>query len=147
MTEEEKAISYYHDSQSLGSRILRLFFRTFNIKGRLKEAHFSGKIKGADMLEPPTKLLKGISLTTHDVDGRKVFTFTPSSAKAQKHILFFHGGAYILNFTFLHWKLIARLVRETNCIVTAPNYPLLPDYSYKERLDMGEQVYKELLKQ
>lgn len=143
----EKAISYYHNSQSLGSRILRLFFKVFNIKGRLKKAHFSGKIKGADMPEPPAKLLKEISLTTHDVNGRKVFTFTSPVATTKKHILFFHGGAYILNFTFLHWKLITRLVREINCIVTAPDYPLLPDYSYKERLAMGEDVYKELLKQ
>ncbi|HKC67310.1 MAG TPA: alpha/beta hydrolase [Bacteroidia bacterium] len=144
---EDKVISYYHNSQSLGSRILRLFFRIFNIKGRLKEAHFSGKIKRADMPEPPAKLLKGISSTAHVIKDRKVFMFAPSSIPGQKHILFFHGGAYLLNFTLLHWKLITRLVRETNCRVTAPDYPLLPNYSYKERLAMGEQVYKELLKQ
>ena len=99
------------------------------------------------MPEPPAILLKGISLKTSIVNDRKIFTFNSPAVTNQKHILFFHGGAYILNFTFLHWRLLTRLVRETNCIVTAPDYPLLPDYSYKERLAMGEQVYKELLKQ
>lgn len=127
--------------------MFHLVLKLVNIKSKLKNTGFSNKFKRADVPLPPPKLFKNIFITTEKVNDRNVFTFTPQNNTSKKNVLFFHGGAYILNFTFVHWKLISRLLKETKCIVTAVDYPLLPEYSYKERLMMGEAVYKKMLQQ
>jgi len=145
--EGKDAIVYYSSSQSAGSKVLRLICRLINVKSRLENSRFTDSMQKANVPEPPARLLKGIDLGMQRVNGRKVFTLSAQNTNPKKHILFFHGGAYVLNFTIVHWKFIARLAKESDCAVVAPDYPLLPKYSYKERLAMGEQVYKDLLKQ
>jgi monoterpene epsilon-lactone hydrolase len=141
-----KGIEYYYNGKSLRSRLLRLILRVVNIKGREGKPGFAQQIKKVDVPQPPTKFLKDIPLTHKDVLGRKVYTLTPKNIVPEKHILFFHSGAYVMNFSYFHWKLMAKLVRQTGCRITAPDYPLLPDYIYKERLQQGERLYRDLLK-
>ncbi len=142
----EKSITYYHDSQSFGSKIFRFILKLVNLKGMLESSRFTDKMTKANVPEPPKRFLKNIFLTSHKVNDRNVFILKKVNTSPKKYILFFHGGAYVLNFTLVHWKLISRLVNETNCEIIAPDYPLLPKYTYKERLAMGEEVYKDLLK-
>ena len=141
-----KGIEYYYNGKSLRSRLLRLVLRMVNIKGREGKPGFAQEIKKADVPRPPAKFLEGITLSSKEVLGRKVYTLTPKAIIPEKYILFFHGGAYVMNFSYFHWKLIAKLVNQSGCRITAPDYPLLPEYSYKERLQQGERLYKDLLK-
>ncbi|MBC7488640.1 MAG: alpha/beta hydrolase [Cytophagaceae bacterium] len=48
-------------------------------------------------------------------------------------------------FTRPHWNFIKDLILQTHCAVVAPDFPLLPDYDYKPRLDMVYEVYNKLL--
>jgi len=141
-----KGIEYYYNGQSLRSRILRVVFRLINVKVRAGKPGFAERIKKVDVPRPPAKFLKNISLSSKESLGRKVYTLTPKGIIPEKHILFFHGGAYVMNFTYFHWKLITKLVTATGCRITAPDYPLLPQYSYKERLQQAEQLYNDMLK-
>ena len=142
----EKSISYYNNTQSFGSKVFYFIIKLINIKGKLESSRFTDKMTRANMPEPPKRFLATIFLTTHKVNERNVFTLKKENTSPKKYIVFFHGGAYVLNFTLVHWKLITRLVKETDCEIIAPDYPLLPKHTYKERLAMGEQVYKDLLK-
>ncbi len=141
------SILYYHKTQSVKSKFICLFFRLINLKKKLGKANFSSVyLKKANVPKPPTKFLKGIHVSESIVNNQKVFTLTPLGIKPKKHILFFHGGAFVINFTLVHWKFITNLVKHANIAVIAVDYPLLPNFSYKERISMGEVVYKDLLK-
>ncbi|MBS7563413.1 alpha/beta hydrolase [Mucilaginibacter sp. Bleaf8] len=142
---QKKAVDFHHKGQSLRSRLLRLVLRLARLKKQLNNPSFSDRIEKANKPTPPAHLLEGIGVTTQKVEGRNVFTLKPTGVNTKKHVLFFHGGAYVLNFSIYHWKLITQLVKQARCTVIAPDYPLLPDYSYKERISMGEKVYKNAL--
>ncbi|WP_345951480.1 alpha/beta hydrolase [Mucilaginibacter sp. PAMB04274] len=105
----------------------------------------SNRLHKINMPDPPESTLKDIDLKVTEIDGRKVYTLSPQKNKADKYILFFHGGAYVINFTLYHWRMLAQLVRETGFTITAPDYPLLPDYTYKERIAMAKKLYNSLL--
>ena len=94
--EGEDAIVYYNSSQSAGSKVLRLICRLINVKSRLENSRFTDSMQKANVPEPPARLLKGIDLGMQRVNGRKVFTLSAQNTNPKKHILFFHGGAYVI---------------------------------------------------
>ncbi len=49
-----------------------------------------------------------------------------STENTNKHILYFHGGAYSLQASNIHWKLIDSIIKNTNTTVTFVDYPLAP---------------------
>jgi len=63
-----------------------------------------------------------------------------------KKIMFIHGGGYIQTFSLFHWRFLIKLCRKTGCGFTAPNYPLLPKYTYKESYKKVINYYKEYIK-
>ena len=75
-----------------------------------------------------------------------MFTLSPKNKKENaKHILYLHGGAYVQTFVIFHWEFLAELVNKTGCIVTAPDYPLAPDYTYKESFTLVSDLYHQLI--
>jgi acetyl esterase/lipase len=84
----------------------------------------------------PRAVRRAIEIQESVVAKQKLYTFTPTSVEPAGIILYFHGGAYVRNFTKYHWELIAAIATATACRVIAPDYPLAPDnqsdemYSY-----------------
>lgn len=75
-----------------------------------------------------------------------MFTLRPKNKKENgKHILYLHGGAYVQTFVIFHWEFLAELVNKTGCIVTAPDYPLAPDHTYKESFTLASVLYHQLI--
>ncbi|SEN00457.1 Acetyl esterase/lipase [bacterium A37T11] len=135
-----------YNSQSFRSRLLRTAFYIFKRFIKLKAPSQAYRLKKrSDRPVPPVSLLRGINAHSHKLCGRNVFSLSPARTKSQKKLIFFHGGGYVLNFSYFHWKLITRLVKMTGYTIIAPDYPLLPAI-YKERLNMGLQLYRDLLK-
>ncbi|GEO07156.1 hypothetical protein AAE02nite_48200 [Adhaeribacter aerolatus] len=81
----------------------------------------------------------------YQVNGRNVFNLGPKHQCAGKHILYLHGGAYVQNFKKPHWDFLALLVKEINCTITAPDYPLAPAFTYVETFAMVEALYQEMI--
>lgn len=78
-------------------------------------------------------------------DGMQVFEMEPSK-DVNKEIMFIHGGGYVQTFSLFHWRFLIKLCRATGCGFTAPNYPLLPKYTYKESYEKVINYYKEYIK-
>jgi acetyl esterase/lipase len=74
-----------------------------------------------------------------------VFTLNPKNKKPGKHILYLHGGAYVQRFVRFHWKFLADLVNAANCSITAPDYPLAPEFTYKDSFAMALEIYQRLV--
>lgn len=76
---------------------------------------------------------------------RPTYTLRLRGASSSRHVLYFHGGAYVHQIQADHWSFLARLVTRTGCSVTAPLYPLAPNHHYDETIAMVQAAYKEKL--
>jgi len=94
---------------------------------------------------PPAKLSKSCTVLTNHVLGSKVFTLVPKSGTRKTVILYFHGGAYIRGAVKQHWDFVSHFVRNTGCTVVVPDYPLAPQYGYKDVFERMEMVYRDLI--
>jgi acetyl esterase/lipase len=94
---------------------------------------------------PPAALRKRVVVTDHEVRGRPCYTLRPRAGRAERHVLYLHGGAYVHQIQPDHWSFLARLVERTGAAVTAPLYPLAPTYHHDDTIPMVRDCYHELL--
>lgn len=80
------------------------------------------------------------------VGGMQVFHMEPQDA-SKPIVLYIHGGAYIRNFSPLHWAAMAEWAETTGCGIVAPNYPLLYCYTARDAHPLMLQLYQQLVKQ
>lgn len=137
---------YYTKPQSIQSRLFKLILKISGLKLIMK--HFSQSKPMINLSSSPTptgsiKRMAHIDRTL--INGRNNFMLTPKNKVSEKVILYLHGGAFTVNFTRPHWNFIKDLMEQNHCRVVAPDFPLLPDYDYKPRLDMVYEVYIKLL--
>ena len=130
---------------STGSKILNSILRFVNFKSYLEKILDSGKINERNGKEPSRYLLLGLDLEKKQINGRTVFIIKSKKEKSKTNILFFHGGAYINNFSIIHWLLLRQIVKATKCTVIAPDYPLAPKNTYKDSFKMVIPIYEDLL--
>ena len=76
--------------------------------------------------------------------GKMVVTLEPKINVSNTHVLFFHGGAYLLEGSSMHWKIVETLVKKTNSKVSYLDYPLAPENTYKNTFEMVQQSFDRL---
>ncbi|WP_246271540.1 alpha/beta hydrolase [Amycolatopsis acididurans] len=94
---------------------------------------------------PPASARSGLEVERDEILGRPVYTIRPPHGRSSRHVLYFHGGAYVHQIQKDHWKFLGRLVKRTGCTVTAPLYPLAPNHRYDQTITMILAAYKEKL--
>ena len=57
-------------------------------------------------------------------------------------VFYLHGGAYFMDITPSHWRLIERIIRETDAKMIVPAYRLLPFATWQEAFDFVVPLYK-----
>ncbi|MBR5686290.1 MAG: alpha/beta hydrolase [Muribaculaceae bacterium] len=62
-------------------------------------------------------------------------------------VLYIHGGAYLHNFSPLHFKAMAEWATATGCGIVTPNYPLLYRYTARDAHPLMMQLYQQLIQQ
>jgi acetyl esterase/lipase len=95
----------------------------------------------------PGFISKNFSVSQFMVCGKYIVTLQPKVDILDIHILFFHGGAYLLEGSSMHWKMNETIVRETNCKVSYIDYPLAPEFTYIDTFEMVQQSFDLLTKQ
>lgn len=93
---------------------------------------------------PSLLLHKDFRIGGEQRNGRTVWSVVPRGGVGPKHILYLHGGSYVMGFHKQHWKMISALAGELRCTVTAPDYPLAPDKTVDDVFDMVFPLYREL---
>lgn len=88
---------------------------------------------------------KSFLVSQFQVMRKPVVTLQPKTECGQQHILFFHGGAYLLEGNAMHWKLIESIALKANCKVTYIDYPLAPESTYKATFEMVQHTYDKLI--
>lgn len=78
---------------------------------------------------------------------RNVFVLSPKGKKkSEKTILYFHGGSYIAELTLTYWNFLSEFTQDTGVTMIVPDYPLAPQYNYKDVFKMITPLYKETVK-
>ncbi|MBT3320293.1 MAG: alpha/beta hydrolase [Clostridia bacterium] len=94
---------------------------------------------------PPKSLYKKYDVDSFDIDGSKCVTVKPSDSPPW-HIVFFHGGGYCMQATIAHWHLVDAVIARTGAAVTFVNYPLAPQSTCTDTINMVSQAYTHLFK-
>ena len=82
--------------------------------------------------------------TTMFVRKRPVCTIEPFDTEAKVHIVYFHGGGYSMEASGLHFQLMKNLVKQTGCALTYIDYPLAPEHTVTDTMEMCLLAYKKL---
>ncbi len=130
---------------SAQSKIVKAYLRLSGKKAqvnRTKETSARGAVPSGP---PPGKLYRKHHITQREINGRTVWTIAPREEAGDLHICYFHGGAYVGGFTAFYWNFISRLVDRLHCTVTAPDYPLAPQYHVDDVFAMVLPLYRELV--
>ncbi len=93
----------------------------------------------------PKSLKKGLQTDQFLVKNRNVVTFELKDLSVNKHLFFLHGGAYAVEATSSHWRMIEHIVKNTFFKLSFIDYPLAPEHSYKESHEMVFKAYTKLV--
>jgi len=129
--------------QGISATLVNGFLDVFNFKKMVEKS-----------LIKPSRRNKPFNLTRYEklffvsqfqVMGKSVVTLQPKVDCTQHHIVFLHGGAYLLEGSAMHWKLLETIALKANCKVSYIDYPLAPEYNYKTTFEMVQQSYDKLV--
>ncbi len=62
--------------------------------------------------------------------GEPVVTLHPKTGAGEWHMLYFHGGGFVLPMFKEHWPLVGAMVDRLGCSVSIPLYPVVPEHPY-----------------
>lgn len=78
---------------------------------------------------------------TH-VGGIPAIVATPTEVRPDRHILYIHGGAYVLGSPKSHIAMCARLAKRAAATVTVIDYRLAPEHVYPAAIDDCVAAYR-----
>ncbi len=94
---------------------------------------------------PPRGLQKKWHI--RDTAGRSGHRFELSATTGRTqgpHILYFHGGAYVMQLIAPQWSIIGGLVGRTGGTATVALYPLAPEHDWRQGLAAADTAFDEL---
>lgn len=117
----------------------------FSNPTRAMAATAKNRKKGPAM--PSRKMQALCAIGESDLNGHRLFTATPKGGGSGAHILYLHGGGYVLDLDAVHWNLIAGLIERTGASVSVPIYPLAPEYRWRDGFAMVRRIFDDLARQ
>ncbi len=127
--------------QSRQTKMLDRFLVLFNFKKMVEKSFYK---------PPRNRFNKAVFDKSFEYDEFKVLnhsviTFKPKGLINHNHIVFFHGGAYLLQGSSMHIKLIKTLAKNACCKVSYFDYPLAPENTYLKTFEMVQMSYNQLI--
>ncbi len=95
---------------------------------------------------PGKRLHRDFDIDVAHDRGYPVYTLTPKSGvkPGAAHILYLHGGGYIMDIASAHWGFVARLCKAMGASATVPLYPLAPESKAAKTLPKMQRLYQDL---
>ena len=123
-------------SAKVMSEILELFsmYMEKNNEKLIKDALRKGEKPTPQPAVPKTRF--------EDGPNGRVF-YANEQSRSGITVFYQHGGAYFMDFTVPHWRLIDKLIKGADAKIIAPAYRLLPFATWREAYDLIVPLYKE----
>ena len=67
-------------------------------------------------------------------------------SKSNTIFIYFHGGGFYNNFDKHYWYMLQKIIKNTDVMVIAPDYPLIPDVRCDTLYPLLEEFYKDIKK-
>lgn len=91
---------------------------------------------------PSRRLLKKMEFYEESQNGSAVFHVKRRGSGSKRlHLLYLHGGAFVLNLQSIQWRLVDGLLAKVDADMTIPIYPLGPEATWRETMDLNKAVY------
>lgn len=104
-----------------------------------------GKDRAHGPALPPRRMRDALNFTDSVGPAGRRFTLDAGQGSSRgPHILYFHGGAYVMQLVAPQWTLIGGLVERIGGTVTVPLYPLAPEHDGQAGLAMADAAFDEL---
>lgn len=78
------------------------------------------------------------------VGGIAAIVATPTDFETDRHILYLHGGGYVLGSPKSHIRLAARLAKRAGAVATVIDYRLAPEHVYPAAIDDCVAAYRDI---
>ena len=95
----------------------------------------------------PPKMTKKYDVTWWEAAGQKVVTLHPKSGPGEWHMLYFHGGGFVLPMFKEHWPLVDAMIDQCGVSITVPLYDVVPETSHEAQDALAYEVYDKLAEQ
>ncbi|MEL7446842.1 MAG: alpha/beta hydrolase [Pseudomonadota bacterium] len=92
----------------------------------------------------PTSFEQRFRVERWEAEGQSVVTLHPKSGAADWHMLYFHGGGFVLPMFKEHWPLAAALVEQCGVSITLPLYEVVPESSHACADAQADAVFAKL---
>lgn len=92
----------------------------------------------------PGKFERRFAIERWQMAGHDCVTLHPRAGKGAKHILYFHGGGFVLPMLKPHWPLVAAMVERTGASLTVPLYPVAPESSRQLQDEIADAAFAKL---
>lgn len=120
--------------------IKRFFAQPDKIDGRIAQ------LRQRKPARPGGGMRARFDIVEDDSHGFPVFTLTPKGGvtPGSRHLLYFHGGGYVMPIAPQHWTLVGDLCERLGASATIPLYPLAPEHKAAKTLPAMRALYGEL---
>ena len=85
--------------------------------------------------QPPDKIRKDFAIESASIDGYVIHTLSQNKSAESPHLIFLHGGAYIMQASSLHWQFIRDLAKTSGHTVSFVQYPLAPESNHHDAIN------------
>lgn len=126
--------------KSIGAKVMSEVLELFSVyldkngEGLIEKALREGEKPSSPPKAPETRF--------EDTPNGRVF-YANEGGKSGITVFYLHGGAYFMDFTKAHWRLLETLVKEADARVIAPAYRLVPFATWREAFDLIVPLYRE----
>ena len=76
--------------------------------------------------------------------GQKVVTLHPKSGRAEWHMLYFHGGGFVLPMFKEHWPLAQAMVDQHGVSISLPLYEVVPESPYTRQDELADAAFAKI---
>lgn len=128
--------------KSLSSKLLERFLKIIRFK---QKNTYKKLLELKTLPKPPTFFFPGSEIICDEGRSYPHWDIISNDKRANKHILYFHGGAYVTGFSMGHWFFMGELYRKALCNIHAPDYPLAPDTTAEVLLIKMRSLYFDLI--
>lgn len=98
----------------------------------------------ADESPRPTKAVRRhIAISEESNRGYPLVTYAATDGAS--HIVYFHGGGYVLDINAVHWDAVARICRASGSGASIPVYPLAPERTVSETFPQMLELAREMI--
>jgi len=123
------------------ARFFRKRITSFNVSDDAPIEDRRARMDKIDRLPRPRK----VHYVDTFVGGIPAIVATPTEVRPDRHILYIHGGAYVVGSPRSHIAMCARLAKRAAATITVIDYRLAPEHVYPAAVDDCVAAYRAII--